>query len=74
MHALEADLDGAASGSLAETALRFSIAPASVSTVIPGMRSVHNVERNVRVSGEEPLAPEVLEILKRHAWDKNFYR
>ena len=74
VHALEADLAGAAPGSLAETALRFSIAPASVSAAIPGMRSVHNVERNVRVSGQEPLAPDVLEILKRHAWDKNFYR
>ena len=70
---VQADLDGIA-GSLAETALRFCIAPASVSTVIPGMRSVHNVERNVRISGQEPLTPEVLEILKRHAWEKNFYR
>jgi len=39
---------------------------------IPGMRSVHNVERNVRVSGQEPLAPDVLELLKRHAWEKIF--
>jgi len=61
-------------GSLAETALRFAIAPAAVSTVIPGMRTVHNVERNVRVSGQEPLAPEVLQMLKRHAWERNFYR
>jgi hypothetical protein len=36
------------------------------------MRGVHNVERNVRVSGQEPLAPDVLELLKRHAWEKIF--
>jgi aryl-alcohol dehydrogenase-like predicted oxidoreductase len=70
---LEADLDGKA-GSLAETALRFSITPAAVSTVIPGMRTVRNVERNAAVSGQAPLTPEVLEILKRHAWGRNFYR
>lgn len=56
VRALEADLAGAA-GTLAETALRFSIAPPAVSTVIPGMRSVRNVERNAAVSGREPLTP-----------------
>lgn len=73
IRALEADLNGPV-GSLAETALRFSIAPPAVSTVIPGMRTVRNVERNAAVSGQEPLPPEVIEILKRHAWERNFYR
>lgn len=69
---LEEDLKGVG-GSLAETALGFSIAPAAVSAAIPGMRSVGNVEKNAAVSGAR-LAPEVLAILKRHAWDRNFYR
>jgi aryl-alcohol dehydrogenase-like predicted oxidoreductase len=69
---LEADLNGTGE-SLAETALRFCIAPAAVSTVIPGMRTVRNVERNVAVSGQVPLTPEVLRILKKHEWERNFY-
>jgi len=60
-------------GSLAETALRFTISDPAVSTVIPGMRTVRNVERNAAVSGKGPLDTATLQILKRHAWNKNFY-
>jgi aryl-alcohol dehydrogenase-like predicted oxidoreductase len=60
-------------GSLAETALRFTISDPAVSTVIPGMRTVRNVERNAAVSGKGPLDTATLQILSRHAWNKNFY-
>jgi aryl-alcohol dehydrogenase-like predicted oxidoreductase len=60
-------------GSLAEIALRFIISHPAVSTVIPGMRSVKNVERNAAVSEIGPLDKAVLRMLKRHAWEKNYY-
>ncbi len=70
--ALLAELDYPAE-QLPELALRFCISRPEVSTVIPGMRSVENVDRNATVPGQGPLPPRVLEILKRHAWDRNFY-
>ena len=70
--ALRRDL-GTANGALPETALRFCLSHPAVSTVIPGMRSRRNVETNCRVSDQGPLSPEVLGILQRHAWDRNFY-
>jgi len=70
--ALESDLAGK-DGSLADTALRFAIAHPAVSTVIPGMRTIRNVERNAAVSDFGPLDTATREILKRHAWDKNYY-
>lgn len=59
--------------SLPETALRFCLSHPAVSTVIPGMRKVKNVEQNCRVSDQGPLPAPVLQMLKKHAWDRNFY-
>lgn len=72
VRALRKDLEGR-DGSLAETALRFCISHPAVSTVIPGMRRISTVESNVPVSERGPLDPATLSILRRHAWDKNFY-
>jgi len=71
--ALQRDLGGV-DGPLAETALRFVISNPAVSTVIPGMRTVRNVERNAGASDQGPLDAVAIQILKRHAWDKNFYQ
>jgi aryl-alcohol dehydrogenase-like predicted oxidoreductase len=60
-------------GNLAELALRFAISHPAVSSVIPGMRSRRNVTANCAVSDRGPLAPAVLDTLRRHAWDRNFY-
>ena len=60
--------------SLPDTALRFCISHPAVTSVIPGMRDVRHVESNMALSDQGPLPAEVLAILKRHAWDKNFYR
>ncbi len=70
--AIERDL-GITRDSLAETALRFTISHPAVSSVIPGMRTVRNVERNAAVSDKGLLDQTALQILKRHAWDRNFY-
>ncbi len=72
--ALRATLEAAGvSAPLAATALRFCITPPQVSTVIPGMRKVRNVEQNMAVSQQGPLPTGVTELLRNHAWNKNFY-
>jgi aryl-alcohol dehydrogenase-like predicted oxidoreductase len=55
-------------------ALRFCLSHPAVSTVIPGMRSVASVESNVAAAGQGPLPQGVLDILRRHTWDRDFYR
>jgi aryl-alcohol dehydrogenase-like predicted oxidoreductase len=54
-------------------AIRFCLSDPAVSTVIPGMRSIASVDSNVMASGQGPLPPNTLDILRRHAWDRNFY-
>jgi aryl-alcohol dehydrogenase-like predicted oxidoreductase len=58
---------------LAETALRYVLSHDAVSSVIPGMRSVRNVERNTALGDGQRLPPEQVERLKAHRWDRNFY-
>jgi aryl-alcohol dehydrogenase-like predicted oxidoreductase len=70
--AITADL-GVAAGELAETALRFVLSEPTVSTVIPGMRSVRNVERNVAVSDGRGIPDGWRERLRAHRWVRNFY-
>jgi aryl-alcohol dehydrogenase-like predicted oxidoreductase len=59
---------------LPETALRYVLSHNSVSTVIPGMRSVRNVERNCRLGDGRGLPRKVVEQLKAHRWARNFYQ
>jgi aryl-alcohol dehydrogenase-like predicted oxidoreductase len=59
--------------SLAEVALKFILQQSAISTVIPGMRKVWQVESNVSVSGKDPLPDEVIEILHSHNWNKGFW-
>jgi aryl-alcohol dehydrogenase-like predicted oxidoreductase len=66
--ALQEDLAGVP-GTLAEIAMRFCLSHPAVSTVIPGMRRTRNVETNCAAADKGPLDPNVLEVLKRHAWD-----
>jgi aryl-alcohol dehydrogenase-like predicted oxidoreductase len=58
---------------LAEVALRFILSNPAVSTVIPGMRTVRNVERNCAVGDGRGLLEEQLERLRAHRWVRNFY-
>ena len=56
---------------LPELALRFILEHKAVSTVIPGMRRVRHVERNLGVSDGEPLPPRLHEAFRAHRWDRN---
>ena len=57
-----------------ETALRYTLSHPAVSTVIPGMRTVRNVERNCQIGDGQGLPQETLQKLKAHRWDRDFYR
>lgn len=54
---------------LPEVALRYVLSRPEVSTVIPGMRSVANVERNAAVGDGAGLPAETVEALKAHRYD-----
>lgn len=58
---------------LPTVAMRFCLSSPAVSTVIPGMRSVSSVMGNAAASAQGPLSPATLEVLRKHAWDRNFY-
>lgn len=70
--AIVADL-GIAPDEIAENALRFVLSSPAVSTVIPGMRTPRNVERNTAVSDGRPLTADQLAVLAKHRWERNFY-
>ena len=72
VNALRKDLGEGAS--LPDTALRFCLSHPAVSSVIPGMRTRRHVESNAALSDQGALPPETLAMLKRHAWDRNFYQ
>jgi aryl-alcohol dehydrogenase-like predicted oxidoreductase len=71
--ALEKDLVGVP-GTLPEIALRFCFSHPAVSTVIPGMRRLKTVESSCAVSDLGPLSEDVLALLRKHAWFRNFYQ
>ncbi|QGQ19280.1 aldo/keto reductase [Cellulomonas sp. JZ18] len=71
--ALVRDL-GIESDQLADVALRYVLDHPAVSTVIAGMRTVRNVERNAATSDGRRLTPEQHEVIRRHRWERNFYR
>jgi aryl-alcohol dehydrogenase-like predicted oxidoreductase len=56
-----------------EIALRYVLSHSAVSTVIPGMRSVRNVEANCRAGDGKGLPKEQVNQLKAHRWERNFY-
>src|ERR671916_32737 len=64
---------GVSEDEVAEVALRYVLSHSAVSTVIPGMRSVRNVERNMAVADGEGLPEDQVKVLKNYRWDRNFY-
>jgi aryl-alcohol dehydrogenase-like predicted oxidoreductase len=70
--AIASDL-GIAEHEVAETALRYVLSEPVLSTVIPGMRSKRNVERNIAVSDGHVLDHHQREALHGHRWVRNFY-
>jgi aryl-alcohol dehydrogenase-like predicted oxidoreductase len=53
-----------------EMALRFILANAEVSTIIPGMRRIKNVEANLSASDKGGLPPEFIGQLRAHRWNR----
>lgn len=72
LRAIGSDL-GITTEQLPETALRFVLSHPAVSTVIVGMRSVRNVERNVALADGHGLPAEQVKKLSAHRWDRNWY-
>ncbi|GEM45529.1 aldo/keto reductase [Deinococcus cellulosilyticus] len=72
LQAIEKDL-GIRTDQLPETALRFVLSHKAVSTVIVGMRSVGNVERNVTIADGKGLPADQVQKLYNHRWDRNWY-
>ena len=58
---------------LPEIALRYILSNPVVSTVIPGMRTMRNVERNTALGDGKGLSLEQVQKLKKHRWIRNFY-
>jgi len=58
---------------LAELSLRYLLSFDEVSTAIPGMRKLKNVEANVTLADGRKLSPKLMKELKAHSWERNFY-
>ncbi|HEY1618137.1 MAG TPA: aldo/keto reductase [Streptosporangiaceae bacterium] len=70
--ALAEDL-GITTAQVPETALRYVLAEPAVSTIIVGMRSLANVERNAALSDGTALTDAQRAAVARHRWERNFY-
>jgi aryl-alcohol dehydrogenase-like predicted oxidoreductase len=53
-----------------QMALRFILNNPTVSTIIPGMRKLANVEGNVRAGNKGPLPVDLHTELRKHRWDR----
>lgn len=71
--ALVADL-GVETDALPDIALRYVLDHPAVSTVIAGMRTVRNVERNAATSDGVRLTGAQRDVIRRHRWERNFYQ
>lgn len=69
---LKTVMDGGAK-TVVELALKYILSFDEISTVIPGMRRVKNVEANVSFSDGRKLSGRLMEELKKHTWERNFY-
>ncbi len=64
---------GKEADTLPELALRFILSFRNISSVIPGMRQLRYVENNTSVSDGRNLSQSMLNELKKHSWERNFY-
>lgn len=70
--ALDDDL-GISADQTADLALRYVLESPAVSTVIAGMRTVSNVDRNARTMDGRRLPAAHVDKLKSHRWERNWY-
>ncbi|RIX27817.1 aldo/keto reductase [Amnibacterium setariae] len=73
VQALADDL-GIAVDDVPDVAIRYVLSSPAVSTVIAGMRTVRNVERNAATSDRDALPEAQLAKLTAHRWERNWYR
>jgi aryl-alcohol dehydrogenase-like predicted oxidoreductase len=64
---------GNAEKDLPTAALKFCLKPQAVSTVIPGMRNVGQVDSNLGVSDQARMSDEVEDALRKHNWLRAFW-
>ncbi|MCE1189812.1 MAG: aldo/keto reductase [Ignavibacteria bacterium] len=60
--------------SLSEAALRFTISFPEITSVIPGMRSIKNVQANIVSVKKGNLSSDMVQQLSAHRWVRNFYK
>ena len=60
--------------SMVEAALRFTISFEAVTSVIPGMRTKEHLLSNIETINKGPLSNDLIERLKAHKWNRNFYK
>ncbi len=60
-----------AGSSMPEMALRFILNNSDVSTIIPGMRKIRNVEANIAASDKGPVPGALHSELQKHRWDRS---
>lgn len=58
---------------LAEVALRYCLTNPHVSTVIPGMKSAHEVSLNTAISDGQPLPAELVQAMEQFQWPRNYH-
>jgi len=68
LKSLKADLPEGTN--IPEIALQFILSNPIVSTTIPGMRKVENIKRNVAASNKGELPESIIQILRKHRWDR----
>jgi aryl-alcohol dehydrogenase-like predicted oxidoreductase len=56
-----------------ELDLRYILSFEEISSVIPGMRKLPHVEANTALSDGQKLSAQLMEELKKHVWERNFY-
>lgn len=66
--ALRNDIPG--NMAMAEVALRFILSNPAITTAIPGMRSLANVQANMAAGSAGALPDDLLAALKAHRWDR----
>jgi aryl-alcohol dehydrogenase-like predicted oxidoreductase len=60
--------------SLAEAAMRYVLAHGAVSVLIPGMKTLEEVDMNIRYCDGALFPDDLMAKLPAHAWVRNFYR
>ena len=64
---------GKEAATLPELTLRFILSWNEISSVIPGMRSIKNMDANISVSDSRILTQKLVNELSAHSWERNFY-